>query len=556
MFGNLRTVVIDEIHAFAGDDRGWHLLAVLERLSRIAGRTVQRVGPSATVGDPDSLLGWLKGGATPTSGRILNPPDVGVTNNVEVTVDHVGSLDNAALVISRLHRGEKRLVFADSRAAVESLAASLRDLDVTTFVSHGSLSVDERRQAERAFTEARDCVIVATSTLELGVDVGDLDRVIQIDCPRTVASFLQRFGRTGRRQSAARNCLFLCVRESSLLQTAGLLSLWLDGWVEPVVPPPEPAHLLAQQIMALSLQEGQIGRELYREWIGRLPPFAALHPDPAETIIQWMLDERILVDEAGMLSFGIEGEQTYGRRHFLDLISAFTTDPLMTVWHGRKEIGQVAPLSLQRREDDSIRILLAGRSWSVTEINWPRRIVMVIPSEDRGRSRWPGGGPTLSYELCQAMARVVDGHTPAVRWSRRGTALLETFRAELAGSKPGETRIATADSGRLRWWTFGGGLANAALAEHLDVAESGSTTDLSITISPQVTRDEAVRAIAGLSSAKLDSLRPTVSPAAVSGLKFNECLPTALAQSTLAARLWDPHGVAAVLRAPIEVVAD
>ena len=90
---------------------------------------------------------------------------------------------NAATVIASLHRGEKRLVFCDSRQLVEELGAALRERGVTTFLSHASLPADERRRAEQAFAEARDCVIVATSTLELGIDVGDLDRVIQVNCP-------------------------------------------------------------------------------------------------------------------------------------------------------------------------------------------------------------------------------------------------------------------------------------------------------------------------------------------------------------------------------------
>ena len=98
-------------------------------------------------------------------------------------LDHVGSLHNAAVVISRLYRGEKRLVFVDSRSRAEQLGRELRSLEVTTFVTHSSLSPDERRQAEEAFASRDDCVIVATSVLELGVDVGDLHRVIQIDAP-------------------------------------------------------------------------------------------------------------------------------------------------------------------------------------------------------------------------------------------------------------------------------------------------------------------------------------------------------------------------------------
>ena len=236
MLGRVRAVVVDEVHAFAGDDRGWHLLAVLERLERLAGQRIQRIGLSATVGNPNALLTWLQG-ANPADrpGRVVAP---GVTlpattdtatagsgdlprPSGEVELDYVGSLANAAKVITALHQGEKRLVFCDSRKQVEELGAALRARDVTVFLSHASLSTDERARSEQAFAEARDCVIVSTSTLELGIDVGDLDRVVQIDSPSTVASFLQRIGRTGRRTGTSRNCLFLATRPDTLLQAAG-----------------------------------------------------------------------------------------------------------------------------------------------------------------------------------------------------------------------------------------------------------------------------------------------------------------------------------------------
>src|SRR5262249_7503721 len=158
------------------------------------------------------------------------------------------------------HAGEKRLVFCDSRARVEQLASALRARGKETFVSHSSLSLDERRLAERAFAQGRGCVVVATSALELGIDVGDPDRGIQIDAPATVSSFLQRVGRTGRRRGTRRNCLFLATTDEGLLRAAGLIRLWARGRVEPAIPPPRPLHILAQQLMALALQEGGVGR--------------------------------------------------------------------------------------------------------------------------------------------------------------------------------------------------------------------------------------------------------------------------------------------------------
>jgi ATP-dependent Lhr-like helicase len=128
---------------------------------------------------------------------------------------------------------------------VEELARVLRSLGVLTYVSHSCLSLSERRAAEQAFVEGENCVIVATSTLELGIDVGDLDRVIQIDAPSSVSSFLQRIGRTGWRRGTSRNCLFLETKPQALLQTTALMLLWSEGYVEPIEPPALPCPCIS-----------------------------------------------------------------------------------------------------------------------------------------------------------------------------------------------------------------------------------------------------------------------------------------------------------------------
>ena len=198
-------------------------------------------------------------------------------------------MSNAAKVIAALYRGEKRLVFCDSKRLVEELGAQLRELGVTTHLIHASLSLDERQRAERAFAEGRDCVIVSTSALELGIDVGDLDRVIQVNAPLTVAAFLQRLGRSGRRPGTRRNCLFLALREDDLLLAAGLLLAWSRGFVEPVAAPPSPRHITAQQLLALCLQEGRVGERTWQEWL----PVPAL-TDPRAPITAYLLEQGFL----------------------------------------------------------------------------------------------------------------------------------------------------------------------------------------------------------------------------------------------------------------------
>jgi ATP-dependent helicase Lhr and Lhr-like helicase len=239
LLGGVRAVVVDELHAFAGDDRGWHLLFLLGRIERLAGRHLQRIGLSATVGNPEEMLVWLGRGR---GGQVIGPSQP--TSDGDVTADYVGSLANAVTVLARILRGERRLVFAESRSRVEQITAGLRAAGIRTFASHASLSVDERRAAEAAFATEPDCAIVATSTLELGIDVGDLDRIVQVGAPASVTSFLQRMGRTGRRTGAQRNCLFLATDDEELLTALAIATLWREGVVDPVTPPTRPAHYL------------------------------------------------------------------------------------------------------------------------------------------------------------------------------------------------------------------------------------------------------------------------------------------------------------------------
>ncbi len=357
---DLRAIVVDEVHAFAGDDRGWHLLAVLERLTRLAGRPVQRIGLSATVGNPAELLHWLQGSGRGHRAAMVVAPETAVWSvracgapdetpggapHGEVQLDYVGSVSNAATVIASLHRGEKRLVFCDSRQLVEEIGAALRERGVTTFLSHASLSVDERNRAEQAFVQSRDCVIVATSTLELGIDVGDLDRVIQVNDPPTVAAFLQRMGRTGRRDEGRRNCLFLALGKGSLLWSAGLLHLWGQGYVEPVVAPPEPRHIVAQQLLALCLQEHRIGSRLWVDAWNGLAPFDR----SAAPILSYLVEQGFIDRDGELLFIGPEAELRFGRRHFMGMTAVFTAPHSSPCSRAGRRSGEPTRCCLLRR---------------------------------------------------------------------------------------------------------------------------------------------------------------------------------------------------------------
>jgi ATP-dependent Lhr-like helicase len=546
LFAELRAVVVDEVHAFAGDDRGWHLLAVLERLSRLTAHPIQRVGLSATVGNPAELLAWLQGSGHGTRPARVVAPEA-VSRPAEVELDYVGSVEGAATVIAALHRGEKRLVFCDSRTLVEELGAALTERGVTAFLSHASLSADERRRSEQAFAEARDCVIVSTSTLELGVDVGDLDRVIQVGAPLRVSAFLQRLGRSGRRPGAGRNCLFLALDEHSLLWAAALLLLWDRGYVEPVTAPPEPRHIVAQQVLALCLQEHRIGSRLWGEAWNGLSPF----DHTAAPIVRHLVDDGFVERDGELLHIGPAAEARFGQRHFMGMTAVFTAPPQFTVLEGRREIGRTDPALLTEKVGGPRLLLLGGRSWRVTWVDWKRRRCFVEQAEGGGRAWWlsPGAGGA-EFPLARAAADVLLGEDPPVALTERAARVLAEAREDRRGQVHPAGSVIARHGTDVRWWTWAGFRVNATLVATLGglADEKQRFDDASVRLRSDLTR-EMWREAATDAAERL--CLPEVDERALAGLKFSEALPHRLAVATLAARLADRDGAAQVLAEPV-----
>ena len=520
-FGNLRAVIVDELHAFAADDRGWHLRSVLQRLDRYLERPLQRIGLSATVSNPCELLAWF----APSGNRTV-VGSAAVSTDADVTIDHVASLENAATVISRLHRGEKRLVFCDSRSSAEQLSSMLRAREMRTFVSHASLSVSERRQAEAAFAEEKDCVIVATSTLELGIDVGDLDRVIQIDSPSSVSSFLQRMGRTGRRADGRRNCLFLTTNDDAFLLALGVTQKWSEGWVEAAVPPPEPWPILAQQALVLVLECGEIPtRELVQLLRGSFPE---LPREDIGALVEHLVAARFLDHAEGLVRVGPETERAFARGHYRDLLASFSGSMLLTGRHGSSEVGYIDPTVLTGEQEDRL-ILLAGRSWRVTEVEWSRRIVWLEPAREGGKARWMGGARSLSRDVCQGIRTVLASGAPAVvTLSQRAQAALRELTDELPMSPGTHFVVAQSDAASIRTWTFAGTRANRTWARQASVGGLRVRFDSLSVQAP-------ISLMTGASPEPLALTDAEIADFAKS-IKFADCVPRGLLTRSIVAR--------------------
>ncbi|WP_437338426.1 DEAD/DEAH box helicase [Sorangium sp. So ce394] len=471
LFAGLRAVVIDEIHAFAAGDRGSHLAALLERISRFCRFDVQRIGLSATVGNPEEILRWIRGHSE-REGVVVSPPRLGTTP--KLALDYVASVPNAAKVIAALHPGKKRLVFVDSRRGAEELGRELLAGGVDTHIVHGSLAPAERRDAERAFQEKQDCVIVSTSAMELGIDVGDLDHVLQIDCPATVASFQQRMGRTGRRPGTTPNCTFLATKPEAVLQAAALLRLHRRGYVEPVRPSRRAFHIMAHQLLALSIQLEGVGVRDWFAWLDGATPFAEVTAEQRAALVAFMLEQGILVGDGGRLSLGPEGERRYGRRNFAELYAVFSTPRLITVHWGTRELGTIDAEFLESLDSDQKRAAfsLGGRPWQVIRVDWGRGLCAVEPADHARAARWTGAPGFLGFELVQAMREVLVSDDADPWWSRRAAEAIAGLRAEATFLRDAPAPVVEGPN-EVTWWTYIGGRGNMLLARMIEAELGG-----------------------------------------------------------------------------------
>ncbi len=548
---NVRGVVVDEVHAFAAGDRGAHLVSVLERISRIARQDIQRIGLSATVGDPETICDWLAGSSTRRR-RVVDPG--GARVEPRLALDYVGDLANAAKLIDRLAPGTRRLVFVDSRRRVEELGDHLARRGVDVLVTHSSLAPAERAAAERAFEERPACVVVATSALELGLDIGELEHVFQIDCPATVSSYLQRMGRTGRRPGSRPNCTFLATTPDAVLQAAAMLRLDVRRYVEAAAPSRRASHVLAHQLLALGIQQQGVGLGDWWHWLKGSSAFEELGDEERSALIEHMLEEDILVSADARLSLGGRGERLYAGRNFMELYAVFSVPPVLKVQHGGRLVGTIDAWFAQQDRAGSLTFVLSGRAWEVIGVDWKRGVCQVKPAQVGTYPRWMGRPVLLSRALCQSMREVLLDSTRDAWWSERAATVIDELR-ESQSFLPATGTAVVSEASKAWWWTFAGGKANTLLALQLQeiLGDKITSNNLCVIFSGEAARSdlailETIRELAVPGALTWKHARrhaPSAARGRVS--KFQPCLPEELERDLIARSLLDLDGALAIL---------
>ena len=426
LFGDLQFVIIDEIHAFMGSERGCQILCQLARLSRFVQNPPRRIGLSATLGDYSLAEQWLRAGTE----RPVITSDINFgQRKLHLAVEHFTEVEdnNNQSVISPYYKyifnqtkSRNCLIFANNRAETESVIARLRqiaeveELPDIYHVHHGSISARLREAAEKAMREPTAAVTAATVTLELGIDIGQLERVIQLEAPLSVSSFLQRLGRSGRRGEPA-DMRFVCAENElsgeeslpklipwQLLQAIAIIQLYLEErWIEPIRPVKYPLSLLYHQTMSILAAMGELSPAALAAQVLTLPPFSAISKDDFRQLLRYLIDiDHIQQTEQGGLIIGLTGEKIVRSFQFY---AVFADNKEYAVRDDSMEIG-----SIIMPPPPGNRFTLAGRTWEVLDVEPKAKTIWVKRVEGIASVSWRSGSSSnIHTKVLERMRRVL-----------------------------------------------------------------------------------------------------------------------------------------------------
>ena len=461
LFGALRYVVIDEIHTLIASDRGNQILCQICRIERKAGVSVRRVGLSATIGNLKAAADWLGGGSMRATAAPVPSPtklhwrlgmehfyiqnrELDQTNDVQA-LGHTAakaSLDAGYEFLYDAVKDKKSLVFSNSREETEYTTATLRQIaerrgDPDIFlIHHGNLSASLREDAEIKMKdeEIARAVTCATVTMELGIDIGRLERVAQSGAPTTVAGFLQRLGRSGRRGAPPE--MMMVFREENplpnaplpelipweLLRAIAIVELYRgERFIEPPRHRHLPFSLLYHQTLSILASSGELQPKILADRVLSLPPFREVGREDYRALLISMLEHEDIerTDEGGLI-IGLRGERIIsGYRIF----AVFKDSDDYTVRCQSDEIGTIT-----NPPPVGDRFALAGRVWEVTDLDMPRRLVYVQKVKGKMEVSWPGDSGEIHTHLLEKMREILLGEEQYAYLLPNAAARLATAR--------------------------------------------------------------------------------------------------------------------------------
>ncbi|WP_343745723.1 DEAD/DEAH box helicase [Chitinophaga sp.] len=469
LFSNLKFIVIDEIHAFLGTDRGGHLQSLLSRICSLkTGKPVRIVGLSATIGDENFQV----------AKRFIEN-----ALPVKVLIDRTAKENQVSLKFSKedgelsvefietlyeLTKDKKVLIFPNTRGLAEEIAVKLsktaaRKKGHQFYFSHHSSVDKELREYVEEFAKTNKrhpFCICCSSTLELGIDIGTVDMVIQVDATSSVASLVQRMGRAGRREGAKSELVLYGTRPWALLQSLACWQLYEEGFMEPITVIDKRYDLLFHQVLSILKETNGLEQILLMKHLTNNSTFKQIPEEKIGQLLQFMITAEYIEVLGQELIVGYEGEKLTNSK---DFYSVFSTEKLFKVIHSGNTIGEI-PDSLSLVEDANI--YLAAKIWKVKMKDPTVAKILVEPAHDGKKPLFGGDGPAVHPRVRQKMMELVYGILPVEIMDEKSVEVLNELRFEfhpnpLTAAKMERPYIARESS--YEYYTFTGTRINKTL---------------------------------------------------------------------------------------------
>ena len=473
LFHDTRYIIIDEVHAFIDSDRGRQVMCQLERLSRLQAEPARRIGLSATIGEPQLAMDWLCGDTDIPVQLIASKK----TSPVEIGLEYFllpgsrrGAVEDAQPLeatkearcqeaaylehqYKMTRRVPKTLIFANSRAATETIIMNMRRIAARRkdpnfyHVHHGSISAPYREAAEAAMKDERQyACTAATVTLELGIDLGQLDQVIQVNSTHSVSSFVQRLGRSGRRGGPSRMFFYSTEQEEearhigeelpwNLLQTIAIIQLYAEEkWIEPPQIPQMPLSLLYHQTMSIIKSHSELSPPQIAERVLTLSAFRHITQDHFRRMLRHLLEiEHLEQTERGGLIIGVEAERIINNYRFY---AVFCDEVEYRVRDKSREIG-----TIQGAPEVDSSIVLAGYAWQVLKVDEGARIIEVKRIKGRPATLWRGDGPPIHTRVLRKIRQILLSENSYPYLKPGAVARLQRARDTAKSAELAETSI-------------------------------------------------------------------------------------------------------------------
>ncbi len=416
---SVRWVVVDEVHELATDERGVQLSFALERLKELTGTEFQRIGLSATIGEPERIGQFLVG----TSRRVMVLRS-DETRGLQISVRSVqpssgdqkesvnlglpaSTVSRARMILGIIQSHKSTLVFTNTREHAEALAAQIQAIGSGTpiRVHHGSLSRELREEAEKDFQEGRLRALICTSSLELGIDIGTVDFIIQYTSPRETTRLVQRVGRSGHTLGGTSRGVILTINTDDILESAVLIQRAREGRLERPIIHEKPYDVLAHQIIGLLLQEGRMTIEEISEIVHRAYPFRDLDPAELSRVLS-LFDELRMIRKFDQF---ITARNPKAIQYYFTNLSVIPDVQKYTVFDffRKRRIGTLDQDFVARRCASGTEFILHGQTWKVLSVDEEQYHVEVevAPPSLTAIPGWEGDMIPVQIDVAEEVGR-------------------------------------------------------------------------------------------------------------------------------------------------------